>query len=163
VLDGLFRSAREQGTRVVYNTAPEPETVARELGLVDILIANQVEAMTILGLKELPEPAVAVRALHDTGIPCAVLTLGAAGAIVSDPDGVEAVEPPQVTAVDSTGAGDTFSGALVAELAAGATTRQALAYAVHASALSVTKQGAQSSIPTRATVESHWPHLMRPT
>jgi ribokinase len=163
VLDGLFLAARDVGTRIVYNTAPEPSTVASMLGLVDIMIANQVEVMSMLGSTDLPDPATAVRAVFDTGVPCVVLTLGSAGAIIADPDGVESVEPPAVAAVDTTGAGDTFAGSLVASLAAGLSTREALRYAVHASALSVTKQGAQSSIPTRSAVESKWPHLVRTT
>jgi len=88
-----------------------------------------------------------------------VVTLGAAGAIVIRPDGslVEAVAP-RVEAVDTVGAGDTFVGALVADLATGRILDEAVRRAVVAAALSTTKAGARSGMPTRAELDAALPN-----
>ena len=80
------------------------------------------------------------------------MTLGAAGARWSGPAGDGAAEPPPVTAVDTTGAGDAFNGALAAALAAGHELTTALEWALAAGALAVTRPGAQEAMPRRAEV-----------
>ena len=77
-----------------------------------------------------------------------VITLGAAGAYVADADGAAHVPSPKVTVVDSTGAGDAFTGALAWRLSVGDTLADAAAFAARVGAAAVTGRGAQSSYPT---------------
>jgi sugar/nucleoside kinase (ribokinase family) len=95
-----------------------------------------------------------VDAVLAAGAGTVVVTLGAAGAMVHDRDGRSAVAPFAVRPVDTTGAGDTFCGALCARLAAGDSRADALRYASAAAALSTTTAGAVPSIPRRADVEA---------
>ena len=91
--------------------------------------------------------AAVVTALRQHGVPSVVLTRGSAGAIVSDSSGLHHVASPRVAAVDSSGAGDAFVGALAARLAAGATLLDAAHEAVRVGAYSVTGSGTQPSYP----------------
>ncbi|MFC7764538.1 PfkB family carbohydrate kinase [Leucobacter soli] len=77
-----------------------------------------------------------------------VVTIGADGALIADADGTERVAAYPVTAVDTTGAGDAFVGAVAAELAAGSSLLDAVRFATAVSAVSVQRVGAQSSSPT---------------
>ncbi len=163
VLRELFALARANGTQIVFNAAPELSGSADFLESVDVLIVNQIEAGALLGRAGITDPVAVASQLHERGIRTVVLTLGEAGAVLSDGDQVIQVTPPPVTAVDTTGAGDTFAGALVAELSLGSSMHDALVYAVHASALSVTTPGAQTAIPTREGVQARWPDLVRVT
>ena len=163
VLAELFQAAHAQGIRVAYNAAPVPETGRELLSLVDILIVNRGEAAALLGQGSLEASRAALAPLHGAGIETIALTLGAEGVFVSAGGRATHVAPPAVEAVDSTGAGDTFCGTLVASLADGESLDVAVTHAVHASALSVTRPGAQSSIPTREDVVAHWPDLTNPS
>jgi ribokinase len=93
------------------------------------------------------------RAAHQQGIDTVVITLGAHGAVVCDPDGTAAIPPFQVQAIDATAAGDAFVGALAAALSQGLQTRQSLRLASAAGAVAATRVGAQSSLPTAADLK----------
>lgn len=145
--------ARAAGTRVLLNAAPIRELPAELLGNVDILVVNEHEGEFLARDGDVSALA-----------PVVIVTLGAAGAVAYDssagdsgaggtgPDGLR-VPAPRVSAVDATGAGDTFCGALAARLAGGAPLEEALRFAVAAASLSVQKPGAVPSIPTRAQTE----------
>jgi ribokinase len=134
-------AARAAGTTVVLNAAPFRPLPPELLALVDLLIVNEVEAAAV-GEEQLAQ------------VPECVVTLGARGAVVRDRTGVStAVASPKVDAVDTTGAGDTFCGALVAALGDGLGLAAAARFAVAAAALSVQREGAVSSIPTRAVID----------
>ena len=107
----------------------------------------------LLGVDAIAGEEATVTALRDLGPDTVILTAGKHGAIVGTSSGVTRFPPPAVEVIDTTGAGDTFCGAFAADLASGSAIEDAVAYGVLASALSVTRQGAQSSIPTRSEVE----------
>jgi ribokinase len=132
-------AARSAGTRVVLNAAPARELPAELLDAVDVLVVNEHEAA------HNPDARARVGAL--------VVTLGAEGARVADAEGERHVAGVQARAVDTTAAGDTFTGYLAAGLAAGLGLDAAVGRAVVAGALAVETPGAVPSIPHAAQVE----------
>lgn len=148
--------ARSRGATVILDPAPAQPLPTTLLAGIDILTPNETEAHVLLGrraaavsLAEAPEVA---RALLDLGVRTVVLTLGAQGALIADRTGHRHVPAPRVDAVDTTAAGDTFNGALAVALAEGRGIVDAVGFANTAAALSVTRSGAQASIPTRPEV-----------
>lgn len=143
------RVARGTGASVVLNAAPAQTLPPALLEDVDVLIVNEGELAAIAGAGESIEAN-----LGRIDVPCVIVTLGENGCLARI--GTETLKQPAfaVEVVDTTGAGDTFCGALVAALARGATMPAALREASAASALACTRMGAQSSIPTRAEVEA---------
>jgi ribokinase len=134
------------GGRVVLNPAPARSVDAATLGHVDVLVPNRGELAMLAGRDG--DPVRLARAIDGPG--AVVVTLGAEGALVVQGERAEQVGAPRVEAVDATGAGDTFCGALADALARGASTLEAAEWAVQAAALSVTKPGAQGGMPRRA-------------
>lgn len=162
-VEAAARVAHEAGTTVVLNAAP-----ARQLGVdllrnVDVLIVNEHEALLVAagldGGAALPAE-VTVATAAEVGrvltrvVASVVITLGSEGSVVIDGDAVEHVPAYRVTAVDTTGAGDTLCGALVTGLAEGMTLTAATAFATAAAALSVQRAGAVPSIPLRAEIDA---------
>jgi ribokinase len=148
--------AAENGARTLVNLAPPREVPRELLDKLDPLVVNEHEAAFLLGarVEEGVEGALAaVPELLSLGPRSAVITVGAAGAVFSDGENTAHVPPPRVEAVDTTGAGDAFVGALAAQLARDATLEQAVAYAARAGAAAVTKEGAQGALPTPEIVE----------
>jgi ribokinase len=153
--DGIGAAATAATGRVLLNLAPVVP-VGREVVLAaDPLVVNEHEAALVL--RQLVPDAVVptdesslVGALRSLGIRSVVVTLGARGALVSDgyDTAVVAVPSPRVVAVDSSGAGDAFVGALAAGLAAGDTLLDAARQAVRVGAFAVQGVGTQPSYPT---------------
>ncbi|MFC5721439.1 ribokinase [Streptomyces gamaensis] len=140
--------ARECGTRVVLNPSPAPERLEGELlAAADPLVVNEHEARQLSGRAD-GGPAEWAGALRALGARSVVVTLGGDGALAADDGGTVAVAGVPVTAVDTTGAGDAFTGALATRLAAGEALADAVRFAVRVGAASVTKAGAQPSYPT---------------
>jgi ribokinase len=143
-------AARLAGARtargpIVLNPAPARPLPDELAALHPILTPNAGEARELTGEED---PEAAARALRErTGAPVLV-TLGAEGALLVGDD-VEGIAAPTVEVVDTTGAGDTFNGALAAELAAGRDLRAAAAFAVRAAALSTRVAGAREGMPRR--------------
>ncbi len=148
----LFTAARKAAIHVAFNATPDPAMARNLIEDVSTLIVNEGEAAILLGRKAIGDLHDAVAALRRLGPETVVLTLGAQGVITGSAEGVEEYRPPPVTVVDTTGAGDTFCGAFVARLTRESKVEDAVRYAVNASALSVTRPGAQPSIPTRDEV-----------
>ncbi len=149
-----FRSARRRGAATVLNPAPAPGSIpAGLLSLVDVLVLNETEAARLAGRKRKASLAGLCRALRAWGPGAVVLTAGEAGALVSGEEGTVWVRPPGgIRALDTTGAGDVFAGALAASLAEGAALSDAARFAVAAASLSVRKRGAQEGIPGRRAI-----------
>jgi ribokinase len=135
---------------VVINPAPARELRADLLATRPILVPNEGEAHALTGIADATEAARALS--RQTGAPV-VVTLGAKGALVVDGDHDESVGAPPMKAVDATGAGDTFVGALAAELSVGRPLLDAVKFAVHAASLSVRVAGAREGMPSRNDVE----------
>ena len=164
VLAGVLGRAREAGTTCVLNLAPAPAGAAGLLaGGVDWLVVNEQEAAAVLGRPVTVEggPAgapAAASALARMGARHAVVTLGAAGAVLAHaPDATGAartVTVPgfSVASVDSVGAGDAFVAALAVALAAGVEPADAVRAACAAGAAATTRRGAQAALPRPADV-----------
>ncbi|MFY1633471.1 ribokinase [Solwaraspora sp. WMMB335] len=142
-------AARDAGTRVVLNAAPARQLPAELLDLVDLLVVNEVEARAIAGAAgEDPTALLSV-------VPRAVLTLGARGAWFVDRDGPAHHVPAFVVAtVDSTAAGDAFTGALAVAWGEGRDLGSAVRWASAAGAACVRRLGASVSLPERAEIDA---------
>jgi ribokinase len=144
-------AARRHGVRTILTPSPVQSLPPELLASIDLLVPNEHEAAALTGLTD---PRDAATALLDQ-VPEVVVTLGAAGSLYAS-RGAEplTVPAPRVTAVDSTGAGDTFVGTLAVALAEGRPMRAALAWASTAASMSVQRPGASSSMPYRSEIDA---------
>lgn len=144
--------AARRGIRAVVNLSPIVDMSPRTLACLDPLVVNEHEAAHLLGGAD-AEP----RSLLELGPRSVVITLGARGAVVASADELCRVMSPTVRTVDTTGAGDAFTGALATRLVAGDGLADATRFAVRVAALSVTRRGAQPSYPTSAELAAESP------
>lgn len=144
-----------KGARVVLNPAPAAEVSADVLSKLYLITPNQTEAETLTGIEVRDEQSAraAAEALRAKGVERVIITMGGDGALLDDGGRVEMVPAFRVNAVDTTAAGDVYNGAICAALAEGCSLRDAMIFGSKASAISVTRIGAQPSIPTREEVD----------
>jgi ribokinase len=150
----VARIASENGVKVVLNPAPAcvlPEELYRH---VYIITPNEKEATRLSGItvKNLETAKEAARIIHGKGVEVVIVTMGVRGALVSSEGRFVHVPAPVVKAIDTTAAGDVFNGALVVALSEGKKIAAAVEFACRASAISVTRQGAQASAPLRKEI-----------
>jgi ribokinase len=162
--DGAVLAAAEtaaaNGLTLVLNPAPARQIHERLFELAPILTPNEGEAEA---LTDAAQPETAADALfHKTGA-AVIVTLGEAGALVVDRDGVRRYSAIDVDPVDSTGAGDVFNGVLAARLATGDTLDDAIRWAIVGSGLAVTESGARKSFATAEAVTSRLAEVRGPT
>jgi ribokinase len=145
--------ADKYATRVLLNVAPAREIDLDILKMIDILVVNETEIETVSGhsIVAMGEEAI-MDSLLLRGTKNIILTLGRKGCIVKNAKMTHYVPAFKVTAVDSTAAGDTFCGSLVARLSKGEDMMEAVKFATAAAAICVTRMGAQPSIPTEQEV-----------
>ncbi|MFF7165236.1 ribokinase [Streptomyces sp. NPDC008086] len=144
------QAAHRHNVRTILTPSPAQPLPDELFAAVDLLVPNEHEATTLTGRTDPREAAVGLLDL----VPAVVVTLGAAGSLyVSRDTDPVTVPAPKVTAVDSTGAGDTFVGALAVALGEGRPMHDALAWAAEAAALSVQREGATVSMPYRPEIE----------
>ncbi|MFI9273905.1 ribokinase [Kitasatospora sp. NPDC052896] len=155
----VLEAARHARGTFVLNPAPAPAPASGlppELWpLVDVLVPNRSELARLRGVPDAAVADPAAVARLTAGLPCArvVVTLGGDGVLVREEGAVTVLPAPVVRAVDTTGAGDTFCGALAVALAERRTLTEAARFAVRAAALSVGHTGARTGMPTRAALD----------
>jgi ribokinase len=153
-VEAAARTARQEGARFWLNPAPAIPLPASLLATVDLLLPNQHEAALLTGLptQTIDEASLAAEWLQAQGCATVIVTLGADGVVIADAAGTRHQPGWTVTAIDSTGAGDSFVGALAAGVVAGMALDEAVAAAQAAAALSVTRPGAQAALPSATEV-----------
>jgi len=156
----LANRAHATGTRVLINAAPAAALPAEVLAVADPLVVNESEAAILLARADATlvapttDPRVIAAALLALGPRSVVVTLGVGGAVFIERDSVARRVPARrVQAVDTTGAGDAFVGALAVHIAGGASLTAAVERATDVAAIAVTRRGAQNSYPTLEEVE----------
>lgn len=149
--------ANEKGKMVILNPAPAPSTPLSHDFLKNIYLINpnETEAEMLSGIKVVDEQTAtqAAKKIHEMGVNNVIITLGSKGALLYDGKQVQVIAGHKVKAVDTTAAGDCFSGALAIAISEGRNLVDAIYFANKAAAISVTRQGAQSSVPYRAEVD----------
>ena len=150
-----LRQARAAGAATILNAAPYNPAALEFLPLVDYLVLNEVEGADLLGWAQVTSQSApeAISAILARGVGAVALTLGADGAFIGRGEERRHLPSPTVTVVDTTAAGDAFTGALAAGLAAGTDLFAAAERAVIVGSLTVTKAGAQPSLPYLGGVE----------
>lgn len=148
--------AKKKGIKVILNAAPAQQLGSHLLTMLDILIVNETEAsiLTEIELNGLQSIEKMGKKLMDKGVETVIITLGVKGTYVFTPEEQFHVPAYTVEAVDTTAAGDTFCGALTYSLCDGKSMNEAIQFASAAAAVSVTRIGAQASIPIINEVES---------
>ena len=149
--------ANESGVLFILDPAPAQKLSPELLKMVDVLTPNETEAQILTGIEvtsNRDSACTAVKKLLEYGVKSVILTMGANGFLLGTDDEMEFVPAVKVNAVDATAAGDAFTGSLAVGLAQGKTLANSALFANYVAALSVTKMGAQSSMPTREAVES---------
>ncbi|MCK0114024.1 ribokinase [Ornithinimicrobium sp. F0845] len=150
-IEAAARAARDAGRGVILNVAPWMALDHDVLTSADPLVLNEHEAhlaVEELGLTPASDsPEAVAEAIAGAGTPSVVVTLGAEGAVLVRDGDTHQVASPRVSAVDTTGAGDAFTGALAARLLEGQDLATAVTHAVRVGAYSVQHSGAQSSYP----------------
>ena len=150
------RTARALGKVVVLNPAPAQPLPPELLALADVLVPNEVEAAALSGLpvRTVEEAIAAGERLRGQGAGLVLVTMGERGVVSVGLGGARHHPARPVQAVDSTAAGDTFIGGFCAATARGAALEKAVAYGQAAAAISVTRPGAQPSIPWAVEVDA---------
>ncbi len=150
-VEHIARISVQKQKRVILNPAPAAKLSDELLKNLYIITPNETEAELLTGIKVTDELSAfnAAKMIHEKGAEIVIITMGAAGAFFLNEEEWGIAPAPIVNAVDSTGAGDTFNGALTVALSEGKTIREAVIFANKAASISVTRSGAQSSVPFR--------------
>jgi ribokinase len=147
----VIDSAKLNGTHVILNPAPAQLLSDSILDGLFLLIPNESEASILTGIQvtDLASASLAAGALLQKGVSHVIITLGKQGAYFKSAFKELLIPAPSVTAVDTTAAGDTFCGALTVAKTEGKDWEDAIRFAIAAASLSVTRLGAQASVPFR--------------
>ena len=151
-----IRRAKQAGAQVLLDPAPAQKLPDDLYQYIDIIKPNEHEAATLSGIEVVDsETAVAAgKWFLEKGVQSAVITLGDKGAVLVEKTGSMFFPSQKVDAVDTTGAGDCFSGALMAALNEGKTIQEAIAFAHIAAGISVTALGVVEALPSREQMEA---------
>ncbi len=149
------KEANEKGAVVMLDPAPAPEEGLPDdlLSALNFILPNETEA-AMLTQPNLPPQQMAEN-LFERGVQQVIITLGKDGCLLRNQDGTQHFAGHRVNAVDSTAAGDAFAGALAASLSQKKSLNEAIAFAQKAAAFSVSKAGAQPSLPRIEQLDRH--------
>ncbi|MDD4033368.1 MAG: ribokinase [Bacteroidales bacterium] len=147
----IARLAAQKEKKVILNPAPAASLSDELLRNLYLITPNETEAEILTGIRVSDEASAlqAATFLHNKGVHIVIITMGAAGAFLLENGSSGMVPAPLVKAVDTTAAGDTFNGALVVALSEGKSLQESVTFANLAASVSVTRPGAQSSVPYR--------------
>ena len=150
------RIAYEAGAMVVLNPAPYAELPEEIFKYISLFIPNETELASFSGMPvtDKDSAAAAAQVLFNKGVGKMIVTMGSKGSLILDGGEPQFVQARKVKAVDTTGAGDTYCGSICVALSEGKSLKEAAEFASAVSALSVTKMGAQTAIPSRAEAEA---------
>lgn len=152
-----IRRAKELGKTVILNPAPAPDGLPADiLQKIDYLTPNETETLKLSGLTEMSEESLLTGAeeLLKKGVKNVIVTMGDKGALLVNDEGKNLYPTRKVKAVDTTAAGDCFNAAFAVGLSEGMSHEEAIRFANTASSISVTRKGAQGSIPSRKEVDA---------
>ncbi len=149
------RKAHSLGVTVMLDPAPPSELPKGLLQWIDVITPNEHEAQFLTGrqITDIKTARLAASDLISMGVRCAIVKLGARGVVYAADNAVEHIPGHTVEVVDSTAAGDAFSGALAVAICEGKSTGEACRFANAAAALSVKRPGAQTSMPWRDEID----------
>lgn len=151
------RIAHENGVKVILNPAPAPAEPLPDklLSMIDTLVPNRCEAGLLAGIEvsDWDSAEKAARILHDKGTKNILITLGSLGSLCFDGSDFTRIKAFKVKTVDTTAAGDTFCGALCVALSEGQELVEAARFASLVASVSVTRLGAQNSVPYRQEID----------
>jgi ribokinase len=152
----VAKLASAKNIKVVLNPAPAVGLPDNLLKNISILTPNETEAEILTGIKvsDISSAKEAAKALHNKGVGTVIITLGSNGALVLHENIFTHIPTMKVAAVDTTAAGDVFSGALVVAITEGRNIIEATEFACKAASISVTKLGAQASAPYRHEIDA---------
>ncbi|WP_080057865.1 ribokinase [Spirosoma aerolatum] len=150
----IIGEAATRGLRVILNPAPAQPLPDELFPNLFLITPNETEAELLTGIRvdDLSGAGQAAQKLHAMGVSNVIITLGSKGAYLSTGTQSQLIATPPVKAVDTTAAGDCFNGALAVALAEGQPLPDAIAFACKAASISVTRMGAQASMPRRNEV-----------
>lgn len=148
--------ASEAGAKVILNPAPAAPLTKELLSKLYLITPNKTEAQLLTGVtvKSWDDAENAADVLLSKGVENVIITLGSMGSLIKNHSLCERVPARVVNAVDTTAAGDVFNGALCVALAEGKNMVEGVKFATLASSISVTRMGAQASIPTRKELDA---------
>jgi ribokinase len=151
-----IKTAKQMGKLTILNPAPAIELEDEFLSNVDILVPNDTELELLSGIKvnKVGDLESAAQVLINKGVRGLIVTLGSKGCIHINKSGSKAYPAYKVSAIDTTAAGDSFIGAVAVAISEGKSLEEAISFATAVGALTVTKEGAQSSLPLREEVEA---------
>lgn len=149
------KKGKELGKKVILNPAPATKLPDDLYPYLYMITPNETETEILTGIKVIDEKtaAKAAEALQKKGVDKVIITLGALGAYIHSDDIKKIIPAPKVTAVDTTAAGDCFNGALSVGIADEKPLEETVLFANKAAALSVTKMGAQQSLPYKDDIK----------
>ena len=154
----IIETTRGSSRRVILDPAPAPSTALPDnfLNGLYLITPNETEATKLSGIEVQDDRSAeaAAQKLLATGVNNVAITMGAKGVVLVQQDGVKFIKSPKVTAIDSTAAGDCFNGALAVSIANDLSLEQSVERACRAASISVTRKGAQDSMPSKSEVDA---------
>lgn len=145
----------KKGLEIILNPAPAQHLADNLLKHLNIITPNETEAelLTGISINDLDSAKKAAKKIFEMGVPNVVITLGHKGALIYSGKQSKLIPAPRVTAKDTTAAGDCFNGSLAVALSENKSLEEAVSFACKTASISVTKMGAQSSLPSRKEVD----------